>query len=188
VTIQLGESPEVQPDSVYDVELNIVPREWSKAQTLDLIANVIFAASKHKETPAPYTLDIRRSDLEWGASAAAESIIVYIANHAADIAVVAALEHALARMIDFFQNLSPGQSAIDIDPSEMRERARWRIKEAFTLTDIAADRLELLSEEWSTDKWSFSFRDDSWAYAVQLSLISGLPSCIFTRRERLSSD
>lgn len=150
----------------------------------------------------PYDLTFRRNVLSWGADAAAEEIILKLAQWAgagvtADLAI-----RAIRQFLDRVASTAPGEfgDALPLGADEARERAEWAVRERFALPpahDILEDpstesgfrevidtSIELIDETHNADgAWVFGWRaNDGTRFFAEIRRSDRYAELIWVRR------
>jgi hypothetical protein len=129
----------------------------------------------------PYEIERRESIRNWGASGAAEFILIGVSTGLLTKAIEPAARALFARI---GAALSSSQTPWAMTDDQAEQRARWYVVMHFELDD---DALALTSTErdLQDEAWKFVFEDQQHRYTVDLEWSDGLVAFSKIRRDAL---
>lgn len=207
IRIELGSIDEREPVEVFEV--SHPTSTWSRDHALDRLEaltqddRIVRAAGlSDSGGSVPFTLDIKRSVTSWGAEAAAEEIILRIAEWTAAGVVGSA---AYAAVIDLLRRF--GRDTDEVAQPTLFERdeaygiAEWGVAEKYGLSqpvayvedtthpsgmrEVRDDSVELVDEAFDGTRWSFRWRQPPYEYEARVERLEGYATLTFYRRTRI---
>jgi hypothetical protein len=172
IQFQFVEMPDVTPDAVWYAEIRDC--DDTPRPPRDRLVREIEEALTTGQ-PVPHAVDVKRSYLDWGASAAAQEILVQVANFVLEQGKEAAGDlikvGAGGGLALLWEKWRKRGSARRSEPSFSRGAAEAKARDVLAHTyGLSEETLSSVgeSQELREGRWSFRFRDDSASYVVIL--------------------
>jgi hypothetical protein len=130
----------------------------------------------------PYYIERREGIRNWGASGAAETIILSLSTEAVSFAL---LEPAIRALMAKIQHrVQSRQESWEVTDDQAENRARWYAVERFELgVEPKALQLHAFERDLTTGAWTYEFDHDGHRYTVVLESAEGLTTFTKVRRE-----
>lgn len=174
--IRFVEYPDLPAEEVWSIDFFLAEEQYGRDDLIRELKRALIDPDGHS---VPHVLDVKRSHLDWGASAASQEIIVEVTNAVLDQGLDAVVDGvkigvgaALKLLWDRWRRRARGSRDFQMIEGldDARGKAKERLERAF---GVDPEKLTVTDEtsELEPSRWTFHFHGDDCDYKIVLEAI-----------------